>query len=76
MVNSRTPAMTVYINDKEITLFKGARLNDALNAYSAGSLKSVLAGELIIVDRFGNTTEPDGPVTEGQKFSLKRTHPL
>jgi hypothetical protein len=65
-------AMKVFINDKEISIFKGACIRDALLAYSPRSLKMTLAGKLSVLDRFGNLTEPDGPLIEGQRITLKR----
>ncbi len=65
--------MIVYINGKEISLFDGARIEDAVLTYSPRSYKMMRKGKLMVVDRFGNTTERDGPITQGQKFSLKRT---
>ncbi len=66
--------MIVYINDEPVTLFEGARLGDAVLAYSGSSFTLLFSGKLKILDRFGNTTEPDGPVYNGQKFQLIRTH--
>lgn len=65
--------MKVYINKKEICIFEGACIRDALQAYSPRSLRMVLTGKLSIFDRFGNLTEPDGPLIEGQQLTLKRT---
>jgi len=63
--------MIVCINDKEITIFKGARLADAVLSYSKHSYKMVKSGYLAIFDRFGFLTEADGPALEGQHFFLK-----
>ena len=68
--------MKVTINDTEISIFQGARIRDALLAYSPRSLRMVIAGTLSVIDRFGNLTEPDGPITEGQQLTLKRTKHL
>jgi hypothetical protein len=64
--------MIVYINNTEINIFKGARIRDAILAYSLHTLKMVQTGKLSIFDRFGNLTEPDGPLIEGQRLTLKR----
>jgi hypothetical protein len=64
--------MKAILNNREITLFKGARLSDLVLAYSRKGHKMLLSGQLIVCDRFGNQTESDGPVTEGQVFVLKR----
>jgi hypothetical protein len=66
--------MKVYINNKEMRIFKGACIQDALLAYSPRLIKMVLSGKLSVFDRFGNLTELDGPLVEGQKLKLKRTN--
>lgn len=66
--------MKVFINKREVTIFTGARLSDAVLAYSKHAYKMLLSNKLILTDRFGNLTEPDGPVTEGQKFRLRRNN--
>ncbi len=68
--------MKVYINTKEISIFQGARIQDAVHAYSPRSLRMVITGTLSVFDRFGNRTEPDGPLIEGQRLTLKKTQQL
>lgn len=65
--------MKVFINKRPVIIFKGATLADAVLAYSPRSFKLLLNGYLSIFDRFGNLTEHDGPVQEGQHFSVKIT---
>ena len=64
--------MKVILNKHEIFIFKGATIGDLVLAYSAKSFKMMLTGKLCVYDRFGNRTELDGPVYEGQMFFLKR----
>jgi len=64
--------MTVTLNKHEISIFKGATISDLVLAYSARSHKMLLSGKLCVFDRFGNRTEIDGPVYNGQLFYLKR----
>jgi hypothetical protein len=64
--------MKVILNNSEITIFKGATINDLVLAYSVRSHKMFTHGKLCVYDRFGNLTEPDGPVYDGQLFYLKR----
>jgi len=64
--------MKVTLNKSEITIFKGAKISDLVLAYSERSYKMLVAGKLSVYDRFGNLTEIDGPVYEGQVFVLKR----
>jgi len=64
--------MKVYLNKTEIIIFKGARIGDMVLAYSERSHKMLKSGKLCVYDRFGNLTETDGPVYDGQVFFLKR----
>ncbi len=64
--------MKVVLNKCEISIFKGARISDLVLAYSERSFKMLKSGKLCVYDRFGNLTEVDGPVYEGQVFFLKR----
>jgi hypothetical protein len=64
--------MKVYLNKTEISIFKGARISELVLAYSQRSYKMLKSGKLCVYDRFGNLTETDGPVYEGQVFFLKR----
>ncbi len=64
--------MKVTLNKSEITIFKGAKISDLVLAYSERSYKMMKTGKLCVYDRFGNLTEADGPVYEGQVFFLKR----
>ncbi|MEI6061425.1 MAG: hypothetical protein WCR72_12005 [Bacteroidota bacterium] len=65
--------MKVILNKNELTLFKGATISDMVLAYSERSYKMLKNGKLCVYDRFGNLTENDGPIYEGQIFYLKRT---
>jgi hypothetical protein len=64
--------MKVILNKSEINIFKGATISDLVLAYSERSYKMLKNGKLCVFDRFGNLTEIDGPVYEGQMFFLKR----
>jgi hypothetical protein len=64
--------MKVYINRKEIPIFTGARVIDAVRAYSLRSAKMLLKGTLNAYDRFGNLTEPDGRLIDGQILNLRK----
>ena len=64
--------MKVTLNKSEIIIFKGATVGDMVLAYSHHSYKMLKSGKLCVFDRFGNLTESDGPVYEGQMFFLKR----
>ena len=64
--------MKIILNKSEIIMFKGATVSDLVLAYSVRSHKMLTHGKLCVYDRFGNLTEPDGPVYDGQLFFLKR----
>jgi hypothetical protein len=64
--------MKVILNKSEIIIFKGATISDMVLAYSVRSHKMLKLGKLCVYDRFGNLTEIDGPVYDGQLFFLKR----
>jgi hypothetical protein len=63
--------MIVYINNNPVSVFRGATVGEVVLAYSKRSYRLLKNGYLAVFDRFGNFTEPDGSVTEGQHFSLK-----
>ncbi|NVO19013.1 MAG: hypothetical protein HXX13_04900 [Bacteroidetes bacterium] len=62
--------MKVYINEQEIVIFAGACIKDAVIAYSVESWKRLKSTKMVVLDRFGNMTDPDGPMMDGQKFTL------
>ena len=65
--------MKIFVNRKEITIFTGARVIDAVRAYSLRTAGMVLKGVYSVFDRFGNTTEPDGRLTDGQILTIRKT---
>jgi len=65
--------MKVNINSREIEIFRGATVQDAVMAFSERSCRLLKKGEILAFDRFGNPTEPDGELTEGQIITLKKT---
>jgi hypothetical protein len=67
-------SVKVFLNHREMTIFKGATIRDVVLAYSKSSYKRLISGYLNVYDRFGFQTEPDGPVMEGQHFYLKVKH--
>jgi hypothetical protein len=62
----------VTINNREITVFNGARVCDAVLAYSKDEYKMLMNGELAVTDHFGNITAADGSLTEGQVIRLRK----
>lgn len=64
--------MIIYINNNKVEVFSGARVKDAVLAYSRKSYTMMLNEKLLAFDRFGNLTDTDGPLIEGQKLTLKK----
>jgi hypothetical protein len=65
--------MKVIVNGEEVIIFRGATVSDAVRNYSEKLFRQLKKGELIITDRFGNLTEPDGELTEGEILILTIT---
>jgi hypothetical protein len=63
--------MIVYINRKQVTIFNGAAVRDAILSYSRHSYKRVANGNLVVIDSYGNRTETDGLLKDGQSIFLK-----
>jgi hypothetical protein len=63
--------MKVFLNNKELIVFKGATLGELVLFYSKTSFKKLKTGYLGIFDRFGYLTEPGGPAFEGGRYYLR-----
>ncbi|MGE5342852.1 MAG: hypothetical protein ACM3SY_15370 [Candidatus Omnitrophota bacterium] len=68
--------MKVYVNDQELNLFSGALVKDALFAYSEEAHESVRKGEKKVMDKWGNTVELNGELSDGQILFVKPYDPL
>ena len=66
--------MRVYINQKEIEIFVGASVKDAVLAFDKTAWKLYLKGKLAVYDGYGNSIDPDGALTANQSLILKPTH--
>ena len=64
-------SVKVIINNQDVTIFNGARVRDAVLAYSKESYKLLRASKLTVRDRHGNITEADGSLSEGQIIFLQ-----
>jgi hypothetical protein len=64
--------MKAFINNIEVSIHKGATVRDLVLAYSSVSYNRWKKGHLQVYDRFENLTEADGPVSENQRFFLRR----
>jgi len=63
--------MLIYLNGKQVSIFRGATIQDVVRAYSLTSSKRLGSGYLAVYDRFGHRTEPDGPAVEGGHYFLR-----
>lgn len=64
--------MTVFINNTEIFIFNGARLQDALLAYSKTDYHLLLEGKIRIEDERGNGMDLDGSLWDGIRLFIKQ----
>ncbi len=62
--------MKVFVNNTEIDIFRGATIIDAVRAYSPEDAKLLLSEILMAADRYGNRTDVDGELVEGQEIKL------
>ncbi len=63
--------MIVTINNREIEVFAGAKVKNALSKYAQKEYRAVAAGEKKIVDKNGNPVDLDGALSEGSKLFVK-----
>lgn len=57
--------MKVYVDNKEIEVFDGARAADAVRAYVAGGGEK---GGAVLYDAYGNEIAGDSPMKAGRKI--------
>lgn len=63
--------MQVYVNDKEVTIFDGAKVQDVLRKYSMEEYKEVENGNMYVQDKFGNKVMLGGELRAGAKLFTK-----
>jgi len=68
--------MKVIINNQEIALFNGARVCDAVLAYSEKAYKLLKEEKIFVTDSFGNLIAADGSLSEGQVIIIKKKEDL
>jgi hypothetical protein len=66
--------MKIFINQKEVQVFNGATVKDAVLAYDRKAHEFLLKGKLAVHDRYGNLLESDGELNEEQQITLETTH--
>lgn len=63
--------MKLFVNDKEITIFNGARVEDVLRKYSMEEYQEVKKGNMYVHDKFGNKVMLGGELREGAELYTK-----
>ena len=63
--------MKVYVNNTEITIFNGAKVEDVLRKYSMDEYKQVKSGNMNVYDKFENRVMLGGELREGAKLYIK-----
>jgi hypothetical protein len=62
--------MKVFVNEKEIILFRGAKVKDAVLSFDRKILRETAQYE--ISDIYGNQTGVDGALQEGSRLFIKK----
>jgi len=62
----------VIINNQDVTVFNGARVCDAVLAFSRSSYDLMKKGRLNITDQYGHLTSEDGALAEGQVIRIQK----
>ena len=68
--------MKIYINQKEVEIFAGACVKDAILAYDKTAWLLLLKGKLAAYNRYGSRVDPDGSLSANESLILKPTHSL
>lgn len=64
--------MKVFVNEKEFTLFNGAKVIDALRMYNNKAIKEIEQGLAEILDAYGNHTDLNGAIHEGSRLFFRK----
>lgn len=64
--------MIVFLNDRQLELFEGARVKDAVLKYSKEKYRSTRAGETVVTDKYDNEIDPEGELSDDQRLYLKK----
>ncbi len=62
--------MKIYVNDKEVTLFHGAKVLDVVRAYYAQHNQTTPRELPTVTDGYGNTVALDGELSEGNHLYM------
>lgn len=63
--------MKVWVEDKELTIFRGAKTADAVRKYSEEIYRQVHRHKKKVYDRFDNEVALDGELTEGTRLFIR-----
>ncbi len=63
--------MEVIINQTSVSIFKGARLSDAILKYSKESHKLLMNHQIWLEDERGNSMDTDGRLWDGIQLFIK-----
>ncbi|MDR2027540.1 MAG: hypothetical protein LBQ01_08285 [Prevotellaceae bacterium] len=61
--------MKVFVNEKEIILFRGAKVKDAVLSFDRTVMRRIAMYE--ILDIYGNPTDIDGALQENSRLTVK-----
>lgn len=64
--------MKIFVNDKQVTVFNGAKVVDAIRAYYMLGDKKTSPKIPIITDGYGNTVALDGAISNGNHLYIKQ----
>lgn len=60
--------MKLFVNDKEIILFDGSTVTDALRKYDDNAVEMLKQDKAEVLDKYGNVTGLDGALIEGSRL--------
>lgn len=63
--------MKIFVNDKEISIHKGAKVMDVVRAYYAQRDQKMPSSMPFVTDAYGNNIALDGELREGNCLYLK-----
>ncbi len=63
-----TDNIEVYVNDRELTIYRGMKIKHALIAYDQGMYKAALNGEVRVEDANGFTIDLEGSLSNGTRI--------
>ena len=63
--------MIVFLNDRQLEMFEGARVKDAVLKYSKEKYHSTRSGKTIVADKYNNPVDPEGELSHDQRLYLQ-----